>query len=292
MTADGSLLPDPPDRYADFWSDFESLRRTTAWRRLDPVRTTVLSNLAELTTFARPDDFLQLHGLIRRHGHVRVAAFQDGLDRLVGRDNDLPALTGLVWRIGDERHTWGQLTRSHTDPTAAADVAALCYGHMFWLLLTGINRAGRIRPPADPDEFARLIRHGSVRTWRATLAPVADHPWSPYGEELAVLADEAGLPVVADSLRQCRAVYQLRRQGEEKVAVSREIIRLVALSGVTQREFASYIGTSPSRLSTYVSGKVMPSAALMLRMQRASRLLRSRPADPHRQASSASTSTS
>lgn len=137
MTADGSVLPDPPARYADFWYDFESVRRAPVWRRLDPLRSTVLSNLAELTTFARPTDYLRLHGLIRRHGHTRVAALQDGLDGLIGRETEVPALTGLVWRIGDERHTWSQLTRSHTDPTTAADVAGLCYGHMFWLLLTG-----------------------------------------------------------------------------------------------------------------------------------------------------------
>jgi len=33
-------------------------------------------------------------------------------------------------------------------------------------------------------------------------------------------------------------------------------------------EFAERIGTSPSRFSTYQSGKVMPSAGLFLRMQR------------------------
>jgi hypothetical protein len=32
---------------------------------------------------------------------------------------------------------------------------------------------------------------------------------------------------------------------------------------------ASRIGTSPSRLSTYVTGKVTPSAALLVRMRRA-----------------------
>ncbi len=33
-------------------------------------------------------------------------------------------------------------------------------------------------------------------------------------------------------------------------------------------EFASRIGTSTSRLSTYAAGKVTPSAALMLRIRR------------------------
>ncbi len=251
------------------WYDFESVRQTKVWRELGPLRTSVLSNLAELTTFARPDDYLRLHDLIRQHGHLRVAALQDGLDRLVGSDVAAAALTGFVWRIGDERHTWRRLSEVHVDTTTAADVAARCYGHMFWLLLTGIERAGHLPPPGTPDEFAALIRHGDVRRWRAVLAPVAAHPWSPYGEQLAALADAAGLPVVAQSLRECCEVYQLRRQDQEKVAVSREVCRLIALSGVSQREFAHYIGTSPSRLSTYAGGKVIPSAALLLRMRRA-----------------------
>jgi len=276
MTVEERALQEPLGRYAGFWTDFEAVRRTPSWRGLDPMRATVLTNLAELTAFARPADYLQLHALIRRHGHTRVAALQDGLDPLLGRDSAVPGLTGLVWRIGDERHTWGRLTRSHTDPTTAADVAEVCYSHMFWLLLTGITRAGRIPPPRDPTEFARLIRHGTVRTWRATLAPLAEHPWSPYGERLAELADDAGLPVVGQSLRECRTVYQLRRQDEEKIAVSREVCRLVALSGVRQSEFAAYVGTSSSRMSTYASGKVTPSAALLLRMRRAARLLESR----------------
>ncbi|WP_367262084.1 helix-turn-helix domain-containing protein [Pimelobacter simplex] len=40
-----------------------------------------------------------------------------------------------------------------------------------------------------------------------------------------------------------------------------------------QRQFAARIGTSPSRLSSYIRGSVTPSAALFLRIQRASRAL-------------------
>ena len=37
---------------------------------------------------------------------------------------------------------------------------------------------------------------------------------------------------------------------------------------ITQREFATLVGTSPSRLSTYVTGNVTPSAAMLLRINR------------------------
>ncbi len=39
-------------------------------------------------------------------------------------------------------------------------------------------------------------------------------------------------------------------------------------SGLTQAAFAGHLGTSAARLSTYLSGKTMPSAAIYLRAQR------------------------
>ncbi len=281
--------PDPSARHADLWTRFETLRGTDEWRTLDPLRTEVLTNLAELTTFARAEDYVGLHALIRRSGHEQVASIQDALDRMIGRDADQPVLTGVVWRIGDERHTRGRLVAAGHPAGAAADIAGVCFGHMFWLLLEGIERVRRVPEPRTPGELAALIRNGTVRAWRAALAPVAANPWSPYADRLADLADRAGLPVVAQSLRDCRTVYQLRREEKDRIAVGREIRRLVAISGLTQREFAAYVGTSPSRLSTYAAGKVTPSAAMLLRMQRAARMLETR-AVP--QASSASTSTS
>jgi DNA-binding transcriptional regulator YiaG len=54
----------------------------------------------------------------------------------------------------------------------------------------------------------------------------------------------------------------------ERAQVADEIRDLVARSGLSKQEFAIRLGTSRPRLSTYMSGKVMPSAALMLRMRR------------------------
>jgi len=54
----------------------------------------------------------------------------------------------------------------------------------------------------------------------------------------------------------------------ERAAVAREVAELVETSGLSRAEFATKVGTSTSRLSTYITGKVTPSAALMLRMRR------------------------
>ena len=39
-------------------------------------------------------------------------------------------------------------------------------------------------------------------------------------------------------------------------------------SGLSVKEFAAEVGTSASRMSTYLSGRVTPSAAMLVRMER------------------------
>jgi len=57
----------------------------------------------------------------------------------------------------------------------------------------------------------------------------------------------------------------------ERGEVAAEVSGLVGRSGLSQQAFAERIGTSGSRLSTYMSGRVVPSAALMVRMRRVAR---------------------
>jgi transcriptional regulator with XRE-family HTH domain len=52
----------------------------------------------------------------------------------------------------------------------------------------------------------------------------------------------------------------------EREAVATEVAQIVRASGLSKSEFASRIGTSASRLSTYLSGSVTPSASLLFRM--------------------------
>lgn len=56
---------------------------------------------------------------------------------------------------------------------------------------------------------------------------------------------------------------------EQQVALRLKQLRLEAR--LSQREFAAMLGTSSSRLSTYLSGKVMPGADFMYRAEAVSR---------------------
>jgi len=72
---------------------------------------------------------------------------------------------------------------------------------------------------------------------------------------------------VAKAMERIVARAREAAEASERRAVAAEVARLVDESGLARSEFASRIGTSASRLSTYVTGKVTPSAALMVRMR-------------------------
>ena len=67
---------------------------------------------------------------------------------------------------------------------------------------------------------------------------------------------------------------QLAVESERK-EVAGEVRSLVDQSGLSQHAFAERIGTSRSRLSTYMSGKVVPAASLLVRMRRVANQARS-----------------
>lgn len=129
--------------------------------------------------------------------------------------------------------------------------------------------------PADPVEswpaeaIGTALERGGLREWRRLAAAIDADPWGRVArcvEEQTELGSGYGTgPLMADVLGRARDRAQVR----ERAAVAAEVARLVALSGLTQADFAVAIGTSASRLSTYVRGSVVPSASLMVRMRHA-----------------------
>lgn len=61
---------------------------------------------------------------------------------------------------------------------------------------------------------------------------------------------------------------------EDTQAVIERLDAAVATSGLSMRRFAHALGTSPSRLSSYRTGRVAPSAAFLLRAERIAYALR------------------
>lgn len=118
------------------------------------------------------------------------------------------------------------------------------------------------------EALQTALERGSLSEWRRLAAAIQAEPWGPVArrvEEVLTYSRPYGVAAAFE-----RAIGQLREAAEtaEREAVAAEIRGLVGKSDLSQAEFASRLGTSASRLSTYVSGKVTPSAALLLRMQR------------------------
>ncbi|WP_434967524.1 helix-turn-helix domain-containing protein [Janibacter indicus] len=129
--------------------------------------------------------------------------------------------------------------------------------------------------PDDPvdtwpyEAIVTVIERGTIGDWlRLTRAIDAD-PWGVVARQVEeYLGYEA--PYGVGPLLE-RAIARARRQAEEseRAEVAREVALLIERSGLTAAELAHRVGTSRSRLSTYRSGSVVPSAAMLVRLRRA-----------------------
>ena len=127
--------------------------------------------------------------------------------------------------------------------------------------------------PEDPlatwpyEALVSLLERGGVRDWRPILVEVRRDPWGPVARSLEQYlshSDDAALASLFSwALRSARAAAEDR----ERRTVADQVRQCIERSGLSAAEFAERIGTSASRLSTYRSGRVIPSAALMVRMQ-------------------------
>jgi len=127
--------------------------------------------------------------------------------------------------------------------------------------------------PDDPvvewplEAVQTALERGGLSHWRRLASAIRAQPWGPVArgvEEVLTYSRPYGVALAME-----RAIVRAREEAEaeERRSVAAEVDRLVRESGLSRSEFASQIGTSASRLSTYTTGKVTPSAALMLRMR-------------------------
>jgi DNA-binding transcriptional regulator YiaG len=128
--------------------------------------------------------------------------------------------------------------------------------------------------PSDPVEtwpyeaLIAAIERGTIGEWARITAAVRRDPWGEVSRSLVDYLGYAERSGVTELLS--RAVRQARADAEtaDRAKVAAHVRQLIRESGLTAAAFASRAGTSAARLSTYASGKVVPSAAMMLRLER------------------------
>jgi DNA-binding transcriptional regulator YiaG len=125
------------------------------------------------------------------------------------------------------------------------------------------------RSPVRDWPYEALVtapERGALSDWRRIAREVQADPWGRLARSLeSYLAYERPYgvaPLMDEVVSRARS----SRERDERQRVAELVRAAVESSGLTRAEFAQSIGTSASRLSTYCSGKVTPSAALLLRI--------------------------
>ena len=128
--------------------------------------------------------------------------------------------------------------------------------------------------PDDPVEtwpfegILAAVERGTLPDWDRLATAIRADPWGPVAQQV-LEAVRLSRPYGTNELLEA-VVARARRlaMDSERDTVASEVRDLAGRSGLSKQEFADRIGTSRSRLSTYMSGKVVPSATLMVRMRR------------------------
>jgi DNA-binding transcriptional regulator YiaG len=112
------------------------------------------------------------------------------------------------------------------------------------------------------------VERGTLPDWRRLARAIRADPWGPVAQQV-LEAVRLSRPYGTTELLE-GVVKRAREMAadSERAEVATEVRNLVSASGLSQQDFATRLGTSRSRLSTYMSGKVVPSAALIVRMRR------------------------
>jgi DNA-binding transcriptional regulator YiaG len=278
------VLLDRSDRadagsFADGWDRFAETAIGLVSEDNWAITVGAMANMVGLVHFAEPVDFVTASRLTKRYGHRKIAAVQSTVDDLLGTGPAMPVATRMSMVLALTDWIIEQLTDSGMEKADATEVAERCYQAGFWLVLSGVDPSRPGPLLRTPEEVIQTWDHGGIRAWRSQVAIIASNPWAPYGNELIELALAAGRPAPVHAIEEAVKVYRARFERRERELVAREIRQLVAMSGLSQREFAAMAGTSASRLSTYVNGLVTPSATMMVRIRRVSELVQSRRAN-------------
>ncbi len=119
------------------------------------------------------------------------------------------------------------------------------------------------------EALVTVIDRGLVPDWQPIFAELRRSPWGKVArrvERYLSYRDRDGV-----SLLFSLAIEQARADANraDRAAIADRVCAAVERSGLTKTEFAEVVGTSASRLSTYLSGKVVPSAAMLVRIERA-----------------------
>lgn len=119
------------------------------------------------------------------------------------------------------------------------------------------------------EALVTAIDRGLVQDWQPIFVEIRRSPWGRVARRVERYLGYREPDGVGTLFALAIARARQDREQAEREEVAARIRAAVERSGLTNAEFAALVGTSASRLSTYVNGKVMPSAAMLVRIEEA-----------------------
>lgn len=117
------------------------------------------------------------------------------------------------------------------------------------------------------EALVTAIDRGLVADWQPVFDEIRRAPWGAVARRVE---RHLGHRESDGTTAIFRLAIGRARQGAEqaeRAEVAARVRRSIERSGLTGAEFARAIGTSASRLSTYATGRVVPSAAMLVRIE-------------------------
>lgn len=118
------------------------------------------------------------------------------------------------------------------------------------------------------EALVTLIERGTMGDWARLSCAIREDPWGPVSQQVQDYLSYEQPYGVGPLLARAIVRYRTQAEQSERAEVAREIAALVTASGLPMADLATRLGTSRSRLSTYRSGSVTPSAAFLVRLRR------------------------
>lgn len=122
------------------------------------------------------------------------------------------------------------------------------------------------------EALVAAIERGLVPDWQPIFSEIRRRPWGEVARRVERCLEIRDHDGVNELFRLALERARADAARAERDEVAARVRAAVARSGMTKARFAEIVGTSASRLSTYLNGKVTPSAALLLRIERAADL--------------------
>ncbi len=128
--------------------------------------------------------------------------------------------------------------------------------------------------PSDPvatwpyEAIVTCIERGLVADWQPLIVEIRARPWADVTRLVQAYVecapdDHAAATFFSLVIERARSDAEAREREEVAARVRQAVVR----SGLSQSAFARAVGTSASRLSTYAAARVVPSAAMLVRIE-------------------------